>query len=39
MGFSHLETGDTGTIDIMTGNTKRLEKAHWMFTAWAKNTK
>lgn len=36
---SALEIGDSGTVEIMTGYTKKLEKSHWMFTAWSKNTK
>jgi starvation-inducible DNA-binding protein len=29
--------GDVGTVDIITTFIKKLEKKHWMFSAWLKN--
>ena len=29
--------GDAGTVDMMITFIKKLEKKHWMFTAWLKN--
>lgn len=29
--------GDTGTTDLITTFTRKMEKNHWMFTAWLKN--
>ncbi|GAA4272012.1 DNA starvation/stationary phase protection protein [Aquimarina gracilis] len=32
-----LESGDTVTEEIITQFMRRLEKRHWMFTAWSKS--
>lgn len=31
------EIGDTATYDMMTKFVRRMEKRHWMLTAWSKN--